>query len=79
MNATRSTEDRLADCFASVFPDVPREQLTAATPETIEAWDSIALATLIAAVEEEFNVVLPSDYTQLTSFQAFLPLVEDPR
>lgn len=68
-----TTESRLIECFASVFPDAPRDQLSTATSTTLPGWDSIALATLIATVEEEFGVILPAeDYGSLNSFAAFL-------
>ncbi len=77
MNATRSTEDRLSDCFASVFPDVPVGNLRMASAESTPGWDSIALVTLIAATEEEFETALPTEaYPDLTSFQAFLRQLE---
>jgi len=78
MNAARSTEDRLEDCFAAVFPDMPPAKLRMMTMESTAGWDSIALATLIASVEEEFDLLLPTEaYPSLSSFGAFLRLVEE--
>ena len=72
MTAQRSPEDRLLDCFVSVFPTVPVADLRRASMEATPGWDSIALATLIAAVEEEFEIVLPpAAYPELHSFSAF--------
>jgi len=74
MNQAGSVEERLTDCFAAVFSDIPRTELPRATADTVPGWDSIALVTLIAAVEEEFAVTLEPDvYPGLTSFQAFVP------
>jgi acyl carrier protein len=63
---------RLVDCFAAVFPNLPADQLPAATAETVAEWDSVAQVTLIAAVEEEFGISIdPNAYGSLVSFQAF--------
>jgi acyl carrier protein len=64
---------RLTKCFAAVFPDLPAEEVAAATPERVAAWDSIANVTLLAVVEEEFGVAVePEDLERLTSFEALL-------
>jgi acyl carrier protein len=52
---------RLDACFASVFPDLPPAELRDASPETVKAWDSLANATLVAVVEEEFGLEIPPD------------------
>jgi acyl carrier protein len=72
MNSSRASEDRLAQCFASVFPDVPPAQIREVTSQSVEGWDSVAFVTLIAAIEEEFQVTIPPDaYPKLDSFAAF--------
>jgi acyl carrier protein len=60
--------DRLVECFAVVFPDLPRDELPNASRETIE-WDSVAMVTLMSLIEEEFGIE-PSP-TELSSFTAF--------
>jgi acyl carrier protein len=61
--------DGLVECFAAVFPDVPREALPGATVENTEEWDSIASVTLLAVLEEEFGVQIDDlDLPELTSF-----------
>ena len=78
MNVARSTEDRLADCFASVFPAVAVDELRSASASSVPDWDSIALATLIAAVEEEFGIIFSTDaYPGLNSFDAFRRQIEE--
>jgi len=73
LNSTRTDEDRLLECFSAVFPGIPREQLRTADSYSLKGWDSVALVTLIAAVEEEFGITLaPDSYSGLTSFKAFL-------
>ena len=60
----------LVECFAAVFPDVPRDQLANATVENTEEWDSIASVTLLAVLEEEFGVEIDDlDLPELTSFE----------
>ena len=64
---------RLTKCFAAVFPDVPADEIPAATPARVPAWDSIAHVTLLAVVEEEFGITVDAaDLEHLTSFEAFL-------
>jgi acyl carrier protein len=61
--------DRLDACFASVFPDLPPAELPDASPQTVAAWDSLANATLVAVVEEEFGLEIPpDDLEQLGSY-----------
>lgn len=52
---------RLDACFASVFPDLAPSELRDASPETVATWDSLANATLVAVVEEEFDMEIPPD------------------
>lgn len=68
---------RLDACFASVFPDVPPAGLRDASPQTVEAWDSLANATLIAVVEEEFDLdIPPDDLESLDSYAALAGYLE---
>jgi acyl carrier protein len=61
--------DTLEECFAAVFPDVPRDRLANATVENTEEWDSIASVTLLAVLEEEFGVQIDDlDLPELSSF-----------
>ena len=54
-------ENRLATCFNSVLPDVPLEDIRDASPESIESWDSVAIVTLFAVIEEEFGIEFSID------------------
>ena len=54
-------ETRLATCFSSVLPDVPLEVILDANPESIECWDSVAIVTLLAVIEEEFGIEISID------------------
>ncbi len=62
--------DRVVECFAAVFGDLPRERLETASVQGTEAWDSIASVTLLAVLEEEFDVQIDDlDLPELTSFE----------
>jgi len=65
--------ERLSRCFSAVFPNLRREELLTARPENVEGWDSVAFATLVAVVEEEFALELePEDMEQLASYAGML-------
>ena len=62
---------RLNRCFAAVFPNLPQSQIVSASLDTVEGWDSVAAATLITTIEEEFNVEFDADTVgDLTSYSA---------
>jgi acyl carrier protein len=64
-------DDRLTRCFASVFPALPPDQIHAASVESVPAWDSLAAVTLIAVLEQEFNIQIDlMEMPELTSYQA---------
>ena len=65
-------ENRLFRCFASVFPGLTAEEIQASSAESDGVWDSLSGVTLVAVVQEEFNVVIdPQDVAKLDSFEAF--------
>lgn len=64
-------DQRLQRCFASVFPDLMPEQLCAASVQTVPAWDSLAAVTLVAVIEQEFDVQIDlMELPELTSYEA---------
>lgn len=64
-------QGRLTRCFAAVFPSLPEQQITTASLDTVEGWDSVAAATLITAIEEEFGVEFDMETVgNLTSYEA---------
>jgi acyl carrier protein len=66
-------ERRLASCFLAVFPELSWDDVTHATSTTVQGWDSVAVVTLLAVVEEEFGISLEvEDLSQFDSFQRFL-------
>ena len=52
---------QLEECFAIVFPDVPRSQLAKASVSSVAEWDSLATLTLIGVIEESFDIKIPLD------------------
>ena len=66
-------EKRLASCFLTVFPELSWDDVTHATSTTVQGWDSVAVVTLLAVVEEEFGISIEvEDPAQFDSFQRFL-------
>ena len=62
---------QLEECFAVVFPDVPKSELAAAVIGKTDQWDSLATLTLAAVIEESFGVsIQPDDVPSLVSFAA---------
>jgi acyl carrier protein len=69
--------DRLRDCFREVFPDLADEQIETADRVEMAEWDSLATLTLLAVIEEEFELQLNEDAIgRLTSFSAVREVVE---
>lgn len=63
------TTDRLASCFANVFPQIAPGEIPKASIASLGAWDSLAHVTLLSAIAEEFQVEFaPEDFEELTSF-----------
>lgn len=65
--------DTLIGCFAAVLPHVASERVPVASHENTEDWDSVAMVTLIAVVEETFDVrVAAQDLESFGSFAGIL-------
>jgi acyl carrier protein len=74
MNDIRS---RLIACFTTVFPDLPEAQIGSASMMSVERWDSLAMATLVTVLEEEFGIqIKPQDVEQLVSFPQILQYLQ---
>ena len=70
-------ENRLLNCFASVFPGLSYEDIRNSNAESIGAWDSLSSVTLAAVIQEEFNVEIdPEVLPHLDSFEAFRAYVQ---
>jgi acyl carrier protein len=64
-------DDRLTRCFASVFPALDPNQIRQASVDTVPAWDSLAAVTLIAILEQEFDIQIDlMEMPELTGYQA---------
>ena len=71
------TRSRLLACFATVFPDLPEAEIPRARMTSVARWDSLAMANLIAVIEEEFGIqIKPQDVEQLVSFPQILQYLE---
>ena len=65
-------QDRLVSCFSTVFPTLSRTEILAANSESVPRWDSLAMVTLLAILEEEFAIQFQSyEVESLASFDAF--------
>jgi acyl carrier protein len=63
--------ERLLNCFRSVFPTLSDGELQAASVETVSAWDSVAAITLVNVIEDEFGIQMDYEVApELTSFDA---------
>jgi acyl carrier protein len=70
--------ERLTECFAAVFPQLNRDEITRASMTSVGAWDSLAGVTLIAVVEEEFGAqIAPEDLQQFVSFDLVLDYLRE--
>lgn len=69
--------DRISQCFASVFPDLPATGLERASQASLPQWDSMAHVTLLSAISEEFQIELDDDsFVSLTSYLLIADFVE---
>lgn len=71
-------EKRLASCFLAVFPELSWDEITLASSTTVADWDSVAVVTLLAVVEEEFELSIEvEDPARFDSFQRFLDYLRE--
>lgn len=64
-------DSRLRELFASVFGVAASSVGPAATPETVDGWDSVNHINLVLSVEAEFGVAFEADeIADLSSFGA---------
>lgn len=50
--------DRLASCYASIFPNATSEEIHTVSIDSMTGWDSLRGVTFMAVLEEEFGVQL---------------------
>jgi acyl carrier protein len=68
----RDQDERLIRCFASVFPTLTQEEIENASSDSVGLWDSLSTVTLVAVIQEEFNVEIePDALPNLDSFRSF--------
>jgi acyl carrier protein len=54
-----------------VFPELSPDEIDTASTYTVDNWDSLRAVTLVAAIEEEFNIEFElEDMLSFTSFKA---------
>jgi acyl carrier protein len=60
-----------------VFPSLATREILLASTTSVSGWDSLAAATLMTVVEEEFRVQIdPGDLEHLQSFSALFEYVD---
>ena len=70
-------QERLNNCFATVFPDLAPAEIPHASHASVATWDSLATVTLIAVIEEEFGVsVEPEAFDYMVSYDLALGYLE---
>jgi acyl carrier protein len=73
-------DDRLVRCFSSVFPILTPDEVRVASAGSLEVWDSLAAVTLVALVEQEFDLTIDLlDLPDLSSFEAFRKYIDQHR
>lgn len=70
-------QNRVSQCFANVFPDVPAAELPKASVSSVAKWDSVAHITLLASIGEEFAIeISEDDFEDLNSYAVILAYVQ---
>lgn len=73
-------EAQLAAIFTAVLEVPEGANVTGLSQLNYPKWDSLAHVTLMAAIENEFDVAIDiADSLELTSFEAVLVYLEDRR
>lgn len=71
-------QQRLANCFSAVFPELSGEQVIHASSATVPTWDSVAVITLLTVIEEEFGISIEEDDpAKFDSFQRILGYLQE--
>lgn len=62
----------------SIVLEVPETDISeSSSPETIENWDSLRHLSLILAIEEEFNIIIPTEkIAEISNFFSLIQIVE---
>jgi len=71
-------EMRLAHCFMEVFPELTQDEISQASPASVQSWDSVSTITLLTVIEEEFGVSVDAeDVVKFSSFKGILKYLQD--
>jgi acyl carrier protein len=69
---------RLANCFCAVFPELSSDEIIRASSTTVQNWDSVAIVTLLAVIEEEFEISIEEDDpAKFDSFERILSYIQE--
>lgn len=69
---------RLAACFSAVLPELTADEIPEASATSVKSWDSVVTITLIAVVEEEFEISIDvEDPAEFDSFQRILAYLRE--
>lgn len=69
---------RLANCFWAVFPELSSDEIIHASSTTVKSWNSVAVVTLLAVIEEEFGISIgEDDIAEFDSFQRILSYLKE--
>lgn len=68
---------RVARCFSAVFPTLSQDEIRNVGPAEFQAWDSLMIVTLYAALGEEFEVEVDDLIYEVNSFAALVDAVRD--
>jgi acyl carrier protein len=69
-------QNRLINCFETVFPDLSVIEITQSSQSTLSAWDSIAVITLVNVIDEEFGFQVDFDrLPELDSYDRILSYI----
>lgn len=65
-----SNIEKLKEAFVEGL-EIPMEEVEAATMESVDKWDSIGQMSLVAIIEDAFEIEFePDEVMQFTSFEA---------
>jgi acyl carrier protein len=78
MEKSMTAEEKVKEIFAVVLDLPDSADVTKVRMVNTSEWNSLAQASIIAAIESEFGLELdPQDYERITSFESALLLVEE--
>lgn len=66
--------EKLAKCFALVFPNLKPDQIPSTSAENLSEWDSIAQVNLLSVIGEEFEMDI--DFEEFEGATSFASLAE---